>query len=418
MKRILLTLLLSFLTAPLLFSQSDKKTAGGEPLSEREILDSELSAASFALMDFATGRILAERNARQPIPPASMTKVMTLFLCYEALDQGVIARDPMVTIDEAGSSFSRPPFSSLMLLEEGQVVSFLDLMKGLAVSSGNDAAYAIAEILGPGRKAFVDKMNAKVRELNLENTVFVDPDGWSKYDRTNARDYARLARAYIENYPEALEELHSVPFLVYPLPENMPDGIDFRIQVPRKKKNTNLLLGRVDGVDGLKTGYVDESGFNFTATAQRDDVRLIAVIMGVHTESYYQGIRRRARESEILLEYGYANYGIQELEAPQFPPQRVWYSADELLTPVAADVPKVLLTDGEASGIYTRIRMKDRHIAPLDEDYSLGEVEYYMGDTLLGRSEIRFQGPVEEGSLIQRIRDRIRLWKEDNFPSS
>lgn len=304
-----------------------------------------------------------------------------------------------------------------MLLEEGQVVSFLDLMKGLAVSSGNDAAYAIAEILGPGKEAFVDRMNAKVRELGLENTVFVDPDGWSKYDRTTARDYARLARAYIESYPEALEELHSVPFLVYPLPENMPEGIDFRIQVPRKKKNTNLLLGRVEGVDGLKTGYVDESGFNFTATAKRDEIRLIAVIMGVHTESYYQGLRRRAAESEILLEYGYANYEKRTLEPPRFPEQRVWYSADEYVRPVAADAPEVLMREGEASGVYTRIRMKDRHFAPLPEGYSLGEVEYYMGDTLVGRSEIRFEEAVKEGSLFQKIRDRLLLWNEEHLAS-
>ena len=419
MKRFFLLSTLCFLTASGLFAQSAASTApaaeaaiGSVRLTDKEILEQDLTAASYVLMDFDTGRILMERDARQPIPPASMTKVMTLFLCYDALEEGVVSRDTMFTIDEAGSSFSRPPFSSLMRLEEGQVVSFLDLMKGLAVSSGNDAAYALAEILGPGKKTFVDKMNAKVRELKLENTLFVDPDGWSKYDRTTARDYSRLARAYIQSYPEALEELHSLPFMVYPLPENMPEGRNFRIQVPRKKKNTNLLLGRVDGVDGLKTGYVDESGFNFTATALREGDRLISVIMGIRTESYYQGIRRRARESETLLEYGYDHYSRQTLTPPPMPELRVWYSADELLTPVVENIPEVLMSEGELDSVYKRIQMKDHLEAPLPENYVLGEVEYYLGETLLGRSEIQFQAAVEEGSLFQKIRDRFLLLKD------
>ncbi len=404
--------LLSFSTV---YAQSSETAGESSELGARESLDRALTAASYVLMDFDTGRILMERNPGEPIPPASMTKVMTLFLCYQALDEGLVNRDTMITIDEAGSSFSRPPFSSLMLLEEGQVVSFLDLMKGLAVSSGNDAAYALADLLGPGKKAFVDRMNAKVRELDLDNTVFVDPDGWSKYDRTTARDYARLARRYIQSYPEALEELHSVPFMVYPLPENMPEGIDFQIKVPRKKKNTNLLLGRVDGVDGLKTGYVDESGFNFTATAERDGVRLIAVIMGIRTESYYQGLRRRAEESEALLEYGYKHFSKQTLTAPRLSAQRVWYSRDEFLIPEVEDVPEVLMAEGELSGVYTRIRMKEPLFAPLPADFVLGEVEYYLGNTFLGRSKIHFESAVPEGSLFQKIRDRLTLWKRSFF---
>ncbi|MDC7240632.1 MAG: serine hydrolase, partial [Spirochaetales bacterium] len=199
------------------------------------------TAEAALLMDFDTGRVLFEKNGDRRIPPASMTKVMTLFLCYDALAEGELSRDRMITIDEAGSSFSRPPRSSIMGLEEGQVVSVLDIMKGLAVSSGNDAAYAIADLLG-GEDAFVDKMNAKADSLGLTVTRFVDPDGWSRYNMVTPEEFAKLARAYITTYPEALDELHSVPFMVYPLPENMPEGIDFRNQVPRKKENTNWLL--------------------------------------------------------------------------------------------------------------------------------------------------------------------------------
>ncbi len=397
--RSILLLSLSLLTAGFLFAQTEVET-----------LNRNLTAGSAVLMDYQTGRILYERDGNRPIPPASMTKVMTLYLTYDAIRDGRLNKEDVITIDEAGSSFSRPPFSSLMLLEEGQRVSVLDLMKGVAVDSGNDAAYALAEILGPGKREFVNKMNAKARKLGLSSARFADPDGWSEFNIISPRDYAVLARSYIRDYPEALKELHSVPFMVYPLPGNLPEGVDFRIKVPRRKDNTNLLLGRYEGIDGLKTGYIDQSGFNFTGTASRDGRRLIAVLMGIRTESYYQGIRRRAEETEMLLDYGFSRYLPRELKAPSLPEVRVWYSREKSITPVLKNLPEVLLAEDETDSVYSMLHVDENMTAPLKEGTVVGRADYYLGGYLLGSSELCVPADIDKGNFLYILRDRIIQW--------
>lgn len=373
----------------------------------------ELTARAALLMDFDSGRILYEKNSTERLSPASMTKVMTLMLCYDAIASGELSKDDIITIDEAGSSFSRPPFSSLMLLEEGQEVSVLDIMKGLAISSGNDAAYAIAAILGPGKEAFVDKMNARARSLSMKSSVFVDPDGWSEYNLVSAQDYAVLAREYITLYPQALEELHSQPFMVYPLPQNMPEGLEFRIQVPRKKKNTNLLLGRVEGVDGLKTGYIDESGFNFTGTALREGQRLISVLMGVYTDTYYQGLRLRAAESENLIEYGFENYRYTQLPVIDFEEIRVWYGEFQMVLPELSTIEEFVLGDDELLKIKTEVTIDNEIHAPLEMGAVIGEVDYYLDSQLISTIEIIVPEGLNRGVWYKRFRDYLILTGQD-----
>ena len=195
-------------------------------------------------MDYDTGRILYEKEGDTQIPPASMMKVMTLYLAYDAIAEGRVDKDQIVTIAVAGSAFSRPPRSSLMRLEEGQEVTVFGLMQGLAIASGNDAAYALADLLGPRRGGLykADELG-KPPNWGLRIRSLLIPTAGARRIWVTAEEYAILARRYIQDYPEALEELHSVPFLLYPLPENMPEDRTFRIQVPRKKKNTNRLLG-------------------------------------------------------------------------------------------------------------------------------------------------------------------------------
>lgn len=369
----------------------------------------ELTASSALLMDFDSGRILYEKNSGERLSPASMTKVMTLLLCYDAIAAGELNKEDIITIDESGSSFSRPPFSSLMLLEEGQEVSFLDIMKGLAISSGNDAAYAVAAILGPGKRAFVDKMNARARSLGMKSSVFVDPDGWSEYNLVTAQDYALLAREYITLYPQALEELHSQPFMVYPLPQNMPEDLEFRIQVPRKKKNTNLLLGRVEGVDGLKTGYIDESGFNFTGTALRDGQRLISVIMGVYTDTYYQGLRLRAEESERLINYGFDHYQYKKLPEIEFEEIRVWYGEIQTVIPELSDIEELVLSDDELLKIQTSVTMENEIFAPQERGAVIGSVDYYLDSQILASTDIIIPEVLNKGPWYMRFRDFLIL---------
>lgn len=378
-----------------------------------DVLSNVITAQSAVLMDYDTGRILYEKDGNIPISPASMTKVMTLYLAYDAIEEGVLDRDQIITIDEAGSSFSRPPRSSLMLLEEGQEVSVLGLMKGLAIASGNDAAYALADLIGPGVDAFVEKMNRKAAELGLKTTHFVDPDGWSEFNLVTAEEYALLARYYIQDYPEALEELHSVPFLMYPLPENMPEDRTFRILVPRKKKNTNRLLGSYEGIDGLKTGYIDESGFNFSATAHREDIRLISVLMGIYTDSYFQGILKRADESASLLDYGFDHYKSEELKDPVLPEIRIWMGSETALNPILSERAEALLTEEELNSVYTIVSLSDHITAPVTSEDLIGSVRYYLGEVLLDEIPVEAGKDIPEGNLFQKLRDWILIkWME------
>ncbi len=371
--------------------------------------DGQLIARSAVLMEFQTGRTLFEKNADTPIPPASMAKVMTLYLAYDAVSAGILEKNQIITIDEKGSSFSRPTRSSLMLLEEGQQVSVLDLMKGLAVASGNDAAYALADLIGPGVGAFVKKMNEKAHALGLTETFFVDPDGWSELNLVTAREYAVLARNYIRDYPEALTELHSVPFMMYPLPENLPEDRTFQIQVPRKKTNTNRLLGEYEGIDGLKTGYIDEAGFNFTGTAQREGIRLISVIMGVQTDSYLDGIVRRAEEAALLLDYGYENYEKRELAQPDIKELRLWKGAVKYLIPQMMQVPHAFLNSREIEGVYMRIELPASLTAPVRADQKIGTVRYYLGTVLLDEIPLVAGEDIPLGNIFQQARDWMIL---------
>lgn len=382
-------------------------------LSSQNLSDPGLTATAALLMDYDSGRILYEKNSNLRISPASMTKVMTLLLCYDAIDSGVLNKSDIITINEVGSSFSRPPYSSLMLLEEGQEVTVLDLMKGLAISSGNDAAYALADLLGPGTRAFIDQMNARARSLDMDDTVFVDPDGWSEYNLVTARDFALLAREYIRLYPVALEELHSQPFMVYPLPENMPENRDFRIQVPRKKQNTNLLLGRVEGVDGLKTGYIDESGFNFTGTALRDGQRIISIIMGVITDSYYQGLRMRADESETLINYGFDTFQYRSLPVPEFNMRRGWYGDRQFIQPVLSEEVDYVLSEDELTRITADVSFEIEIRAPLAAGSVIGKVDYYLGPELISTAPVILSADFAKGSWHQRLRDFLILtWRD------
>ena len=382
-------------------------------LRAQEIPEDQLIAESAVLMEFETGRVLYEREGDTPIPPASMTKVMTLYLAYDALTAGDLQPDQIITIDEKGSSFSRPPRSSLMGLEEGQEVSVLDLMKGLAVASGNDAAYALADLIGPGVGSFVRKMNEKADQLGLESTFFVDPDGWSELNLVTAEEYARLARSYIQDYPQALEELHSIPFIMYPLPENLREDRTYRIQVPRRKTNTNRLLGYYEGIDGLKTGYIDESGFNFTGTAQREGTRLISVIMGVHTDSYFQGIIQRAEESALLLDYGYDNYETTDLAVPELTERRIWKGASKFLTPAIDHSAEAFLKGAEKSGVFMKVDMQGMITAPVGRDQQIGRISYYLGSVKLAEIPVLAGQDIPKGNILQQLRDTIILkWRE------
>ena len=233
------------------------------------------------VMNMNTGRVLYEQNADTLVPPASLTKVMTLFLVQEAIEQGSISYlDTMKVSHEADRTGG-----SSMGIVDGQEVALWDLLKGIAVASGNDACVAVAENFPGGLQAFVQRMNERARSLGMHATLFCTPNGLpAKGQVTSARDMLTLAREYLRRFPQAMR-LHSMKYTWY---KNV------------MLRNHNRLLGVCQGVDGLKTGYTRASGYNIILTVERDEVRLLLVILGART------FKERQRMARSLMDICFA----------------------------------------------------------------------------------------------------------------
>jgi len=247
-------------------------------ISESEA--SYVCARSAILINTADGQVLYEQNPDSLIPPASVTKILTLYLVFDAIKQGQVHPWDLVKISRRAANTC----GSRMGLKAGKEVPLEELIKGIAVVSGNDGAVAAAEHLSGSVENFVSKMNIKARELGMGNSEFMTPNGLpAKGQVTTARDLAKLSLSYIQHYPEALH-IHSMTSYTYNNASH---------------HNANRLLGTCPGVDGIKTGFVCASGFNLSATAKRGDVRLIAVVMGARAPWV------RTVETEKLLEAGF-----------------------------------------------------------------------------------------------------------------
>ena len=236
---------------------------------------------SAVVMDADTGRILFAENADRPVQPASVTKVLSLYLVYEALGEGMVTLQDRVMVSKKAWRTR----GSRMFLETGSEVSLEELIKGVCVVSANDAAVALAEYIAGDTDRFVDRMNAKARQLGMLHSRFKNPHGLpARGQTTTARDIAILSRDYLRRFPQSLQ-IHSTQSLTY---HNIT------------QHNHNLLLTRYPGTDGIKTGFVHASGYHLAATAVQGDIRLIAVVLGSRTP----GIR--LKETIRLLDEGFS----------------------------------------------------------------------------------------------------------------
>ncbi|MGC9195231.1 MAG: serine hydrolase [Syntrophobacteraceae bacterium] len=260
-----------------------------------------INARSAILYDMASGRVLYEQNADLQIPPASLTKILTLYLTFEAIDSGRISLSDTVRVSRRAASMP----NVRMGLRTGDMVTVAQLIRGMAIESGNDAACAMAEYLGGSVEGFVAKMNAKARELGMTNSHFMTPNGLPAPGQlTTARDIMKLSAAYLKRFPEALSISSTRSFCYH----------------GKTDHNPNNLLGCCPGVDGLKTGFTCASGFNISATAMRDHTRLIAVVLG----AVNPWIRRT--DAETMLEEGYRSIGGPSYALSNYPhpePSRV-----------------------------------------------------------------------------------------------
>ncbi len=374
-----------------------------------------LKARSAILLDFATGAVLYEKNADTEWPPASLTKLFTLHLVYEGIRDGSIRPDDPVDIpDEAWAA--RMPGSSLMFLEPGQRVTVAELMKGLAVCSGNDAAVALACHVAGSVPAFVRRMNEEAVQMGLTRLRFVDPSGLDGRNRITAREFARFCLQYLQLNPQSLRELHSVPEMSYPLAHNRPPGRPSSTNTIHQV-NTNGLLFLRDGVDGLKTGYIEESGYNVALTARSGGMRLVGVCLGGPGGSYREGNRLRNQDGLALLDYGFRNFVDVFPRVPELPPVRVWQSRSRALGVAPHEAPVVTVPRALLASLSQSVRLPASVQAPVAKGSRIGEIVYIAGGREVGRAPLVAAGDVPQGGPFIRLRDSVLQFAQSLLPA-
>ena len=326
----------------------------------------EVGGKSAVLMDVATGRVLFEQNAHEPLAPASVTKVMTMLLIMEAIDSGRISWDDPVTTSEAAAAKG----GSQIYLKVGETMTVRDMLKSIAVSSANDCACAMAEHIAGSEAAFVEKMNARAAELGMADTHFVnctglDDDPDAKQHRTSAYDIALMSRQLLLHHPDITEFTTSWT-------DTVRDGA-FGLA------NTNKLVRFYNGCTGLKTGFTSAAGYCLSASAQRDGMELIAVVMGAETSQ----IRFSACKS--MLDHGFANYALVTPQLPERMTVPVRLGTSDQVQAVPAEPGQVLVDKAQRGDITTHIQLEESLAAPVSTGQKLGTLTVRCADQVLSQ---------------------------------
>lgn len=353
-------------------------------LAEQPTFD--LNARSAILMEAETGDILYEKNSHQELPPASMTKIMTMLLVMEALEEGRAKLDDKIVVSERASSMG----GSQVYLEPGEEMKLEDLMKAIAIASANDASVAVAEYLYGTEEEFVKRMNESAKELGLKNTYYYNTNGLPpdnpdiQGNYTSAYDLAILTREILK-YPKVLEWTST--------------WIDYLRDGEFVLNNTNRLVRHYKGADGLKTGHTDEAKFCVTSTAERNGLRFIAVIMGADNSSI------RFKEAGQLLSYGFNTYHglLVAKEGETVQELRIRNGKKELAQAIVKEKLIVPVKKGEEDSISKEIVIKDKLRAPLNKGDVVGEIKVYKGNLLLKSEDLIINRDVEKASIFQLI---------------
>ena len=347
---------------------------------------------SVVLMDVATGSVLYESNAHEPLPPASVTKVMTMLLIMEAIDSGKISWEDTVTASEAAAAKG----GSQIYLKVGETMSVSDMVKSIAVSSANDCACAMAEHLCGSESAFVDQMNARAAELGMADTHFVNCTGLddgpeAARHRTSAYDIALMSRELLKNHPDIKK--YTTIWM------DSVRGGAFGLS------NTNKLIRFYPGATGLKTGFTSAAGYCLSASAEREGLELIAVVMGSKTSA------DRFSACKSLLDYGFANYALVTPEAEE---ARVPVNLGEAdwVRAVPGEEARLLVEKQQRGQIVTEITLEDSLTAPVSRGQRLGTLTVKAGEQVLSEIPMVAEAPVARltwGDLFLQVLEKVSM---------
>ncbi|MDG4868515.1 D-alanyl-D-alanine carboxypeptidase [Guyparkeria sp. 1SP6A2] len=349
----------------------------------------DLSARSYVLLDYTTGQVIVERDADRPVPPASITKLMTAYLTFQAIDSGDISLDDEVTVSEKAWRMG----GSRMFIEVGKVVTVEELLQGMIVQSGNDAATALAEYIGGNQRSFVSQMNAAAERLGMDQTHFDNPTGWpAEGHQMSARDIATLLSQLIHEHPDLYKVFRQTSYTF--------NGI--------KQYNREKLLFRNDWVDGGKTGHTEEAGYCLATSGARDGMRLIAVVLGTDSDE------ARNNQAEALLNYGFRFFETVPVRAAgeQLATPRV-YKGESDQTPVGLRQDlSVLVPKNQRDDLTVSLQLDPELVAPIAQGDAVGNLVVKLADEAIAERPVVALADNPEGGLVKRLTDAVWMWWE------
>lgn len=362
-----------------------------------------VNSMAAVLIDAETGTLLYSKNPDEEIPPASLTKLMTMHLVMKAVKEGRASYDEIIPVTVESWARSQPRGSSLMFIAPGQTVSLREIMLGTAVSSGNDSAVALALRLSSSMSEFAELMTEEARAMGLYVTRFTESSGISEFNITTAAEFAHFCRQYINLHPESLEEFHSVESFAYPLAHNVAAA--FRND-PKTihQDNRNILLKTFPGVDGLKTGFIYESGYNLALTAKRGDIRFISVTLGADS------VRSRNADGHRLLSWAFENFKtvrpvIDSIESP-----RLWKGRENSAELKIIESLDFISPSARADFLYYETEIYEPLIAPLQAGAKVGYLVILDDYGELKRVPLFTTRAYERGNIFKRIWHSILLF--------
>jgi len=348
-----------------------------------------IAASGYILMNYDTGKVLAENNADVKLAPASLTKIMSVYVVFREISNGHLHLDDLVTISQ--KAWETP--GSRMFIEVGNQVKVEDLLKGIIIQSGNDASVALAEHIAGDERTFADMMNQHAERLGMKNSHFEDSNGLPIDNHyTTARDLAILSQALIKEFPDYYRWFSQKEFTFNNIVQH----------------NRNQLLSRDETVDGIKTGFTDAAGYCLVASALRNNMRLISVVMGASSPN------ARANENQNLLNYGFRFFEAHKLYAGKtsLSEARIWKGDTKnvqlgLTEDLYATIPR-----GHYNDLKAVINIDKKITAPVKEGTKLGTVNVTLKNEVVATKDLIALKSVEQGNIFQRIYDSAMMMLE------